>query len=137
VHLYFIAPARGFPPDRPLLPRRIFSTEQFIFSGAETSGPRAGGVRLMRYNIDPDEFMSLLPDCGLSEDQKRGFILALAEILIPFVDEAWDDDGFSHIKAAESHEKATSSRRNMVHYSAYKQSDISARAAFKSADAAE
>lgn len=91
----------------------------------------------MRYNIDPDEFMSLLPDCGLNDEQKRGFILALAEILIPFVDEAWDDDGFSHIKAAESREKATNSRRNMVQYSVYKQSNTSARAAFKSADAAE
>ncbi|MEP0708864.1 hypothetical protein [Parvibaculum sp.] len=81
--------------------------------------------------------MSLLPDCGLNDEQKRGFILALAEILIPFVDEAWDDDGFSHIKAAESREKATNARRNMVQYSVHKQSNTSARAAFNSADAAE
>lgn len=91
----------------------------------------------MRYNIDPDEFLPLLPDCGLSEDQKHDFIFALAEILIPFVDEAWDDDGFSHIKAAESREKATDSRRNMTQYSVHKQSNLSASAAFKSADAAE
>lgn len=91
----------------------------------------------MRYNIDPDEFVPLLTESGLPEAERRDFILALAEALIPFVDAAWCDDGFIHMENAKSREKAAGTRMDTVKLSTSKQSTPENRAAFDTAVAAE
>lgn len=89
----------------------------------------------MRYDIKPEKFTALLDESGLTEDQKSAFVLALADLLTPFVDAAWNDDGFTHMNAAQEREKAADSGQDVVTLSEHGQSkSTSARAAFELAD---
>lgn len=91
----------------------------------------------MRYTVDPDKYLPLLDKSGLDDAAKRDLVSALAEVFIKVIDAAWQDDGFAHIKAAETCENTASSGDSVVEYSVHKQSKETARAAFEAAGAAE